>query len=198
MEMPDPYNLKENGITDSGVLAAFQEVKRKDFVKPQQYWAVNKDGPLPIGYGQTISQPSLVAHMTQLLKVKEKHKVLEIGTGSGFQAAILAKLVKQVFSVETIQQLAAEAKKRLEEMGYENITLAHKDGKNGWKQHAPYDRIMVTAAAPELPEGLLTQLTRDGKMLIPIGKKGKVQILTLFDKNGEKLKGLTVRFVPLV
>ncbi len=198
----DPFHLKFHGITDPAVLKAFQKVRRKDFIDSYLYKLTHVDGPLPIGKGQTISQPSLVAYMTQLLDVHPHHVVLEIGTGSGFQTAILAEIALKVVSVEIIPSLYEKARKRLAGMGYNNIRVVPGDGNKGFSDSAPYDRIMVTAAAERIPDALLHQLIPGGKMVIPVGKQYSAQRLTLVTKskdgNVKTLSDMGVRFVPFV
>ena len=186
-------------ITDENVRDAFSQLDRADFVSDAQRYRAYIDAPLPIGLDQTISQPSLVALMTQYLEVKPGHRVLEIGTGSGFQAAVLAKIAAEVYSVEIHAELAASARARLEDLGIDNVHVANHDGARGWPEHAPYDRIMITAAAPELPGAIWDQLRDGGKVLIPLGRSGGVQQLTLVTRRGnerEEQSLLPVRFVP--
>ena len=140
---------------------------------------------MPIGYRQTISQPFVVALMTDLLELGKEHRVLEIGTGSGYQAAILSQLCKQVYSVECVPDLARSARQRLRELGYRNVDILEGNGYEGWPEHAPYDRIMVTAGATHIPEPLLKQLRPGGRMVIPVGPRGRHQELTVVDKIGE-------------
>ena len=186
---------------DSRVLDAVRNVPRHKFVSPdtldQAYW----NTPLPIGYGQTISQPYIVAVMTDLLKLSENDKVLEIGTGSGYQAAVLSELVKQVYSIEIIEPLGELAGQRFEQMGYKNITTKIADGYYGWEKYAPFDAIIVTAAGTHIPHALIEQLKPGGKMMIPVGSNFMTQQLLLISKNKTgKLQTqqiLPVRFVPL-
>ncbi|MFQ6610121.1 MAG: protein-L-isoaspartate(D-aspartate) O-methyltransferase [Fidelibacterota bacterium] len=201
--MDDPYRLKQNGITDKAVLEAFHRVKRIEFIDdPSLQKFVNADDPLPIGEGQTISQPSLVAHMTQCLNIQQHHHVLEIGTGSGFQAAVIAEIASKVTTIEVIPGLCETAQKRLDRLGYKNVSVILGDGYDGYLPNAPYDRIMVTAAAEEIPEPLILQLKTGGKMIIPIGSRHGVQQLYHITKHendtSSKEKGLFVRFVPFV
>ena len=200
--MDDPFNLKQKGITDISILEAFHRVRRIEFTDPSLQQFVNADDPLPIGEGQTISQPSLVAHMTQCLDIQPHHHVLEIGTGSGFQAAIIAEIASKVTTIEVIPSLYQTSQKRLNRLGYENISVILGDGYKGYPPNAPYDGIMVTAATEEIPEPLIYQLKPGGKMIIPIGSRHGVQQLYHITKceNGtySKEKGLLVRFVPFV
>lgn len=188
------------GISDPLVLEAMRTVPRHKFV-PDEYLAqAYADHPLPIGYGQTISQPYIVALMTEVLQLKPGEKVLEIGTGSGYQAAVLAQMGMDVYTVEIIPQLAEEARIRFSELGYHNIHTVTADGYFGWLEYAPYDAIIVTAAPDHLPPPLAEQLVTGGRMVIPIGPIGAVQTLWLFTKNESGLMAENlgpVRFVPL-
>ncbi len=187
------------GIKDKRVIRAFNEVDRVEFVPKAYKLEASGDYPLPIGEGQTISQPSLVAQMTELLKLTGKEKVLEIGTGSGYQAAILGKLAKKVISIERIASLAAEAKERLNRLGYKNVTVIQADGKKGFSKEAPYDAIMVTAAGKEIPQALIDQLKDGGRMVIPVAGDGQELILGI--KKGINLETTSIEpvmFVPLV
>jgi protein-L-isoaspartate(D-aspartate) O-methyltransferase len=183
------------------VLNALGEVRRHEFV-PRGSWREAYDNhPLPIGHGQTISQPYIVALMTELIDPDPGDVVLEIGTGSGYQAAVLAELVKQVYSIEIIEPLADQAAERLERLGYGNVTTKLDDGYHGWSEHAPYDAIVVTAAASHVPPPLIAQLKPGGRMVIPVGGRFQVQYLLLVEKSvaGEIVtRQITaVRFVPL-
>jgi len=192
--------LREKGISDERVLDAFRKVPRHLFVEKMLYGQAYDDNALPIGVGQTISQPYVVAYMTQTLCIKKDDKILEIGTGSGFQTAILSQYSRRVYTIERQRDLAAGALKRLREMGYQNIVFKTGDGTRGWSQHAPFDRIIVTAGAPALPEDLLKQLAVGGKMIIPTGDRQK-QELIVYEKNidgvSQSNAGL-VTFVPLI
>ncbi len=194
--------IEARGIADAKVLAAMREVPRHLFVPPQDRSRAYEDYPLPIGFGQTISQPYIVALMTELSNLKKKAQVLEVGTGSGYQAAILSRIVDEVYTVEIISQLAARAEKTLGELGYRNVHVANLDGYNGWREHAPYDVIIVTAAAEFIPPPLIKQLKVGGLMCIPVGPPFSVQNLFLVKKKGEKeieTRVITqVAFVPLV
>jgi protein-L-isoaspartate(D-aspartate) O-methyltransferase len=192
--------IKMRGITDEKVLKAMKEVQRHKFVGESLLNVAYQDSPLPIGYGQTISQPYIVAVMTELLDIKDDHKVLEIGTGSGYQAAILSKLAMSVITVERIPELFQQAKERLQNLGYNNIIVINGDGTIGYKKYAPYDRIVVTAAAPEVPKSLIEQLALHGKMVIPIGNRS-TQWLEIIKKEKDTIqreKREGVRFVPLL
>lgn len=182
------------------VVAAMQKVKRHLFVPSSQAVNAYLNRPLPIGYGQTISQPLIVAMMTDLMQVKSDDKVLEIGTGSGYQAAVLAEIAKTVYSIEIIHPLGKQATKRLKLLGYKNIEVRLGDGYYGWPEEAPFDAIIVTAAASHVPPPLLKQLKPGGKMLIPLGTHFMAQYLMLVEKqmNGSVTSKqiLPVRFVP--
>lgn len=191
--------LKVRGIKDGRVLEAMEKVERHKFVpddlKPNAY----DDEPLPIGSGQTISQPYIVAYMTEVLELKGNERVLEIGTGSGYQAAVLAELVKQVYTVEVYEKLAQRARWILSRSGYSNIQYKIGDGTLGWKENEPYDAIIVTAAPAKTPDSLKEQLKDGGRMIVPVGQA--FQNLFLFEKSGQKIqkrKLLAVRFVPLI
>lgn len=191
--------LVPRGITDQRVLDAMRSVRRERFVPLEFRRSAYCDGPLPIGHGQTISQPYIVAFMTQLLETEPDATVLEIGTGSGYQAAILSRLVNHVYTVETISELADSARTTLKSEGYSNVTVYHRDGSHGLREHAPYDRIMVTAAARKVPEEIEEQLQDGGIMVIPVGPAYGVQTLRQIRKNGDHLAWTDheyVRFVP--
>ena len=185
----------------SAVLQAMAKVPRHCFVPEDEQTLAYYDGPLGIGHGQTISQPFIVALMTELLGIGAHSRVLEVGTGSGYQAAVLAQLAEQVYSVEIIEALARTARERLQELGYRNIRTRHGDGYLGWPEHAPYDGIIVTAAAPQVPEPLIEQLVPTGRLVIPVGSPWGVQQLTLLEKDREggvhRHNLLPVAFVPL-
>jgi protein-L-isoaspartate(D-aspartate) O-methyltransferase len=192
--------LREKGITDEKVIDAFRTVPRHLFVDSMLYAQAYDDNALPLGNGQTISQPYVVALMTQILKLGKDEKILEIGTGSGFQTAILAKFSRRVYTIERNRDLAAKALKRLRRMGYENIVFKTGDGTRGWKQHSPFDRIIVTAGAPAIPQELFDQMAMGGRMVIPAGNRS-VQELEVYEKqeNGiKKSNAGSVVFVPLI
>ena len=199
------WNLKRRDITDSRVLAVMAEVPREEFVPDSHKSQAYNDGPLPIGLGQTISQPYIVALMTQELQVNKKHHVLEIGTGSGYQTVILSKLAKKVYTIERITELSESAQTILGKLSCNNIEFFIGDGSKGWpKQQLPesgyFDRIMVTAAVPEIPESLIKQLADGGLMVIPVGY-ADVQELILAQKKGISLMERNicdVRFVKLI
>jgi protein-L-isoaspartate(D-aspartate) O-methyltransferase len=184
------------------VRAALGKVERHRLVPPAQVGAAYRNHPLPIGRGQTISQPYIVALSTDLLDPQPDHVVLEIGTGSGYQAAVLAEVVSRVYSVELLPELGRTAAARLAEMGYANVEVRIGDGYAGWPERAPFDGIVVTAAAPRVPPALLEQLKPGGKMVIPVGEDGAIQHLLLLtrrvDGSVTERKVLPVRFVPLV
>lgn len=193
-------NLRARGITDERVLEAFRKVPRHRFIDTALQSQAYDDNALPIGCGQTISQPYVVALMTELLGLKQDDKILEIGTGSGFQTAILACFSRRVYTVERNRDLAEAARRKLRELGYVNVVCKVGDGSRGWPQHAPYDRIIVTAGAPALPETLTAQLGDEGCMVIPRGDRASQQ-LEVYRKSGGTLtkeEAGQVVFVPLV
>ncbi|HEX5645323.1 MAG TPA: protein-L-isoaspartate(D-aspartate) O-methyltransferase [Nitrospira sp.] len=188
-----------HGIKDPAVIAAMRQVPRHRFIPGAYSLFAYVDGPLPIGHGQTISQPSLVAEMTEQLRLKKTDKVLEIGTGSGYQAAILAELVEKVLSVEIVEPLARQAAQTLAELGFKNVRVRAGDGYGGWPEEAPFDAIIVTAAPDHVPQPLLDQLAVGGRLILPVGTD--FQTLELYHRTatGYERKTLTfVRFVPLV
>lgn len=191
----------KQGIKNKSILDVMIDIDRRNFV-PKQYSDIAYDDcAIPLGENQTISQPFIVAFMTENLELKPMHKVLEIGTGSGFQTAVLSKLADLVVSVEINEVLAKKASKRLNQLGYSNISLHHGDGIKGISKYAPYDRILVSAAAKEIPKQLFNQLSINGQMIIPIGKQSEVQYLWLIKKikDGQmkKEKILPVHFVSI-
>ncbi len=190
--------LKQRDITDKKVLSAMLKVERHKFVPKEYEKLAYIDEPLPIGFGQTISQPYIVALMTQLLELKENDKVLEIGTGSGYQAAILAELAKEVYTIEIIPQLAQKAEKLLKDLSYKNIFIKIGDGYLGWQEHAPYDKIIVTCSPDHIPQPLIDQLKDGGKIVIPVGDI--YQELVVVEKKDKKIikrNIIPVRFVPM-
>jgi protein-L-isoaspartate(D-aspartate) O-methyltransferase len=190
--------LRTRGITDPRVLDAMTRVPRHLFVPEHGRDEAYGDHPLPIGHGQTISQPYIVAFMSEALRLEPAHRVLEIGTGSGYQAAVLAELAGEVFTIEIIGELAERARKTLQEIGYRNITVRAGNGYLGWPEHAPYDRIMVTAAPDDVPKALVEQLKIDGLMAIPVGTGlQELRILRRTPAGLETLATLPVRFVPM-
>lgn len=193
-------HLMRRGVRDRRVLAAMAWVPREWFLPPQLAAAAYNDGPLPIGNGQTISQPYVVALMTELLGLRRRARVLEIGTGSGYQTAVLAKLARAVYTVERLPDLLVEAEERLRRLGLTNIHTLLGDGAAGWPEEAPFDGIVVTAAAPRLPTPLPDQLAPGGRLVIPIGDRAS-QELVVFRRTPEGLaetRAGGVRFVPLV
>lgn len=186
---------------DPRVIKAMRDVPRHEFVRDRLRRFAYENRPLPIGYGQTISQPYIVAIMTDLIKPKKDHRILEIGTGSGYQAAVLAELVKQVYTIEIIRPLAKESAKRLKKLGYHNVKTKLGDGYYGWDEFAPFDAIVVTAAAGHVPPPLLKQLKPGGRMIIPVGSRFMTQQLLMVNKDAQgKITTeqiLPVMFVPL-
>jgi len=208
---PDPYQearsrmvqtqIVRRGVQDERVLKAMARVPRHLFVPADYVSSAYGDHPLPIGFGQTISQPYIVAIMSELLGLEPGEKVLEIGTGSGYQAAILAEMGQDVYTVEIIPQLAQEAQERLRRLGYDRVHTLNADGYNGWPEHAPYDGIIVTAAPDHVPQPLLQQLADGGHLVIPVGPQGSYQVLWQFIREGAETKAyqiMDVLFVPLV
>lgn len=196
------YQIRDRGVKDQNTLTAMAGVLRHIFVPADLQKKAYEDRPLPIGHGQTISQPYIVAVMTELLKLDSQSRVLEVGTGSGYQAAVLARIAKEVYSVEIVRPLHERSKKVLEQQGYKNVRTIHKDGYFGWEAHAPYDAIIVTCASDFIPPPLIAQLKIGGRMCIPVGPPFKVQHLVLVEKK-EDNRIVTriiasVRFVPLV
>lgn len=192
--------LRSRDITDEDVLRVMEKVPRHLFVSKGYKDQAYADHPLPIGYGQTISQPYIVALMTQILKLKRGDKILEVGTGSAYQAAILAELTEEVYTVEIVEELAKSAAEKLRELNYDNVHVKHADGYYGWEEHAPYDAIIVTCAPDHVPQSLVQQLADGGRMILPVGPPGGYQSLWLVEKHGEEVSTrnlLPVSFVPL-
>ncbi|MCG6937953.1 MAG: protein-L-isoaspartate(D-aspartate) O-methyltransferase [Gammaproteobacteria bacterium] len=191
--------INKNSLSQA-VMHTMMTVPRHEFVPESQLDAAYENRPLPIGYGQTISQPYIVALMTDLLQPRPDQRVLEIGTGSGYQAAILSKLVAQVYSIEIIEPLGKASTQRLTRLGYDNIETRIADGYDGWPQHAPYDGIIVTAAISHIPPPLVKQLKNGGRMVIPVGTRFQTQYLTLVEKDNNGAIStrqiLPVIFVP--
>ncbi len=194
------FDIEERGVRDADVLQAMRTVPRHEFVLPDYLSQAYADHPLPIGYGQTISQPYIVAAMSELLELKRGDRVLEIGTGSGYQAAILAELTGEVYTVEIIAELYQSATERLKQLGYDRVKTKHADGYYGWEEYAPYDAIIVTAAPDHIPQPLVSQLKDGGRLVIPVGPAGGYQTLWLIEKHGDKTVArdvMGVAFVPL-
>ena len=194
--------LRRRGISDQRVLRAMDEVPREHFVAPDFIESAYADHALPIACGQTISQPYIVAYMTEQLEVEPHHRILEIGTGSGYQAAILSRLAREVVSIERYRTLAQTARQRLKTLGYSNVTILIGDGFAGAAERAPFDRIMVTAAAEEVPPALVEQLGAGGKMVLPLGPRNGTQHIVKLTKTAEagleRQNLIAVRFVPLL
>jgi len=193
--------IEGRGIKDKDVLRAMQGVPRHEFVPAEYADQAYEDHPLPIGYGQTISQPYIVAVMTELLRLRSDSRVLEVGTGSGYQAAILSKLAEHVYTMEIVEPLFEAARERLRRLGYSSVTIKCGDGYHGWKEHAPYDAIIVTCAPDHIPEPLVDQLADGGRMVVPVGPPGGYQTLWLVERRGEETKSkrlMGVAFVPLI
>jgi protein-L-isoaspartate(D-aspartate) O-methyltransferase len=196
------YLREERGIREAKVLRAMETVPRHRFVPPDQADHAYENRPLPIGEGQTISSPYIVAFMTEMLELTGDEKVLEIGTGSGYQAAVLAEIVPLVFTIEIRPSLARSAEARLEEMGYEGVRVRCGDGYRGWPEEAPFDAIIVTAAPEEIPQALVDQLAVGGRLVVPVGPQSDHQELILLRRGQDGSIGreavLPVRFVPMI
>lgn len=193
------FQIEDRGVKNKIVLDAMRSVLRHEFVPESYISQAYNDHPVPIGYGQTISQPYIVALMTELADIKPGEKVLEIGTGSGYQAAVLAEITDSVYTIEIIKELGSSATEILKKTGYNKVQVKIVDGYYGWKEFAPYDAIVVTAAAEHIPPPLIEQLKEGGKMIIPVGHPFQVQSLMLVEKKEGKIKTkniLPVRFVP--
>jgi protein-L-isoaspartate(D-aspartate) O-methyltransferase len=191
--------IRARGIESEAVLQAMSKVPRHRFVPARLAEEAYQDHPLPIGHGQTISQPLIVAYMTEAAEISATEKVLEIGTGSGYQAAILSELAKEVYSIEIIPELAASAGRVLTELGYENVHVKTGNGYLGWPEHSPFDAIVVTAAPDQIPQALVDQLALDGKMVIPVGTTNQQMVIVTRTRDGVvEQKTLPVRFVPMV
>jgi protein-L-isoaspartate(D-aspartate) O-methyltransferase len=192
-------HIRGRGVSDARVLAAMARIPRERFVPAQEATRAYDDTPLPIGEGQTISQPYIVAYMSELLNVSPQHRVLEIGTGSGYQAAVLAELAREVYSIEIVSPLAAQAAATLTALGYENVHVRDGDGYAGWPERAPFDRIILTAAPEKIPQPLLDQLAEGGRLIAPVGAQLDTQWITVVDKRDGGLverQTIPVRFVP--
>ena len=192
--------LKGRGIQDERVLAAMAKVPREEFIPVDARADAYEDGPLPIGYDQTISQPYIVAFMTEQLRPKSSDRVLEIGSGSGYQAAVLAELVADVYTIDIIEPLAKTAEATLQRLGYKNVHIKVGDGYKGWPEEAPFDAIIVTCAPEKVPQPLVDQLKDGGRMVIPVGERFAQQLYLLEKKNGQLKESATlpVRFVPML
>jgi protein-L-isoaspartate(D-aspartate) O-methyltransferase len=191
--------IEARGVKNKKVLEAMRKVERHKFVPKEYMSAAYEDHPLPIGEGQTISQPYIVALMTEVLDPDGTKKVLEIGTGSGYQAAVLAELVQSVYSIEIIDVLGKRAEKTLSDLGYKNVNVKTGDGYNGWKEHGPYDAIIVTCAPSHIPQPLKDQLTEGGRMVIPVGERYHQELILLTKEKGmiKQKEIIPVVFVPM-
>ena len=191
--------IRARDVEDARVLEAMRTVPRHRFVPADLAAFAYEDRPLAIGDGQTISQPYIVAYMSELLAVAPQHRVLEIGTGSGYQAAVLARLAKEVYTIEIVSRLAREAARTLQELGVANVRVKDGDGYAGWPEHAPFDRIMVTAAPEKIPQPLLDQLAAGGRLVVPVGEQHDTQWITVVEKTANGVaqrKTIPVAFVP--
>ncbi len=192
--------LRARGLSDERVLRVMGEIPREQFVPSDSASQAYDDRALPIDCGQTISQPYIVGLMTSMLTLRDDHRVLEVGTGTGYQTAILSRLAGRVFTTERIGELLESARKRLSALGVENVEFLETDGSEGWAERAPFDRIIVTAAAPEVPDALVAQLCEGGRMVLPVGPVGN-QVLTLVERRSGRVverPGIGVRFVKLL
>ena len=194
--------IESRGVKDEDILSVMQNVPRHLFIDESLWPKAYSDGPLPIGHGQTISQPYIVAFMTELLRPDTHHMVLEIGTGSGYQAAVLAKLVHHVYTIEIVPELGRNAKTTLKRLSYDNISVRVGDGYKGWPEEEPFDRIIVTAAPEKVPEALIDQLKPGGRMVLPVGPRWWGQDLLVIEKDDRgkvvRKNTIPVRFVPMI
>jgi len=190
--------IRNRGVTNPEVLNAMKEVPRHLFIPEEYIDEAYNDYPLPIGYGQTISQPFIVAYMTEAVQPTGKKRALEIGTGSGYQAAVLAEIVDRVYTIEIVPELAKESAERLTNMGYDNIICKYGDGYQGWQEYAPFDIIVVTAAPEKIPEPLIDQLAEGGRLIIPVGAAEAVQELVQVTKRNGKTETRRLSFVRFV
>lgn len=194
--------IAARGVTSERVLAAMRKVPRERFLPEGQSAFAYDDSPMPIGSGQTISQPYIVAYMVEALELEGGEKVLEVGTGSGYAAAILAEIAAEVYTIERIQELASRARTVLDELGYENVHVLDSDGTLGWPEHAPFDGIVVAAAAPEVPEVLKQQLRTGGRLVIPVGEsrwyQSLIRVTRVAENEFHTEDLMAVRFVPLI
>jgi protein-L-isoaspartate(D-aspartate) O-methyltransferase len=191
--------IRQRGVTNARVLDAMRSIPRERFVPSGLRAQAYEDGPLPIGSGQTISQPYIVAYMTEVLDVQPSHKVLEVGTGSGYQAAILSELVREVYTIEIVPELARRAEGVLRDLKKTNVHVRAGDGYAGWPEQAPFDRIMVTAAPEEIPRPLIEQLVTGGRLVVPVGGQGGPQWMTILEKTSTGVvekRTIPVQFVP--
>ncbi|MDI6739565.1 MAG: protein-L-isoaspartate(D-aspartate) O-methyltransferase [Candidatus Edwardsbacteria bacterium] len=192
--------IAARGVSDPRVLAAMGKVPRHLFVPVGIRHLAYEDYPLPIGDGQTISQPYIVALMTEALALKGNERALEIGTGSGYQAAVLAEICHEVYTMEILEPLSQRAESTLTALGYDNVRVKHGDGYQGWPEQAPFGAVIITCASPRVPQPLLDQLAQEGRLIVPLGPEGGTQVLTLFTKRGNKIEQrfiAEVRFVPM-
>ena len=190
--------IRARGINDDDVLNAMRKVPRHKFVPETHVKNAYRDSPLPIGQSQTISQPFIVAYMTEAADIDKNDKVLEIGTGSGYQAAILGEIAKEVYTIEIVPELAERSARVLSELGYKNVIAKQGNGYLGWPEHAPFDAILVTAAPDEIPQALVDQLAVDGKMVVPVGKGDQEMVILQKNKDGvTEKRTIPVRFVPM-
>jgi protein-L-isoaspartate(D-aspartate) O-methyltransferase len=192
--------IRQRGVANTRVLTAMETIPRDRFVPPDARAQAYDDVPLAIGFNQTISQPYIVAYMTEVLDVRHSHRVLEIGTGSAYQAAVLARLAREVWTIEIVPELAASASELLRDLGLDNVHVRLGDGYSGWPEQAPFDRIMATAAPEDIPRPLIDQLAVGGRLVIPVGSQGGPQWMTVVEKSSNGVvqnRTIPVQFVPL-